>query len=86
MNGGGGHEKPVTSVLAEAESGMLIHCCCFVVNLVQRNISLRLQDAYPEQDEAQPVHPGTLSEILRIPDRDSARSRGKEYEPFWEMF
>lgn len=45
MNGGGGHEDSLTSVLAEAQSGMLIHCCCFVVNLVQGNISPRLQDA-----------------------------------------
>ena len=35
MNGGGGHEESVTWVLAEAERGMLVHCCCFVVNLVR---------------------------------------------------
>lgn len=60
----------MTSVLAEAESGMLIHCCCFVVNLVQGNISLRLQDAYPERAVAQPVDQRTLF-------GDSAHSRQK---------
>ncbi|XP_040046710.2 transcription factor MafK isoform X1 [Gasterosteus aculeatus] len=29
MNGGGGHEESVTWALAEAERGMLVHCCCF---------------------------------------------------------
>jgi len=71
MNGGGGHEESVTSVLAEAQSGMLIHCCCFVVNLVQRNISLRLQDAR----RLSLLIPGHFSEIFRIPDRDSALTR-----------
>lgn len=42
MNGGGGHEESVTWVLAEAERGMLVHCCCFVVNLVRGYAAARL--------------------------------------------
>lgn len=45
MNGGGGHEESVTWVLAEAERGMLVHCCCFVVNLVRGDTAARLLDA-----------------------------------------
>lgn len=45
MNGGGGHEESVTWVLAEAERGMLVHCCCFVVNLVRGYTAARLLDA-----------------------------------------
>lgn len=46
MNGGGGHEDSVTSALAEAERGMLVHCCCFVVNLVRGYRAARLPPFY----------------------------------------
>ena len=32
-------------MLAEAERGMLVHCCCFVVNLVGGDTAARLLDA-----------------------------------------
>ncbi|KAF7225699.1 transcription factor MafK isoform X1 [Nothobranchius furzeri] len=82
MNGGGGHEELMTRALAEAERGMLVHCCCFVVYLV------RGSTAAPSGTDAVRIHhrlkaspAGFTPSVYKHPRSQRAAS-GR----FWSVF
>lgn len=90
MNGGGGHEESVTWVLAEAERGMLVHCCCFVVNLVRGYSAARQAGLF--YSKCVKVTSSAESEtcappLLRIPGSTDIRVHRGElvvFFSFWE--
>lgn len=87
MNGGGGHEESVTWVLAEAERGMLVHCCCFVVNLVRGYTAARLVDAFYQLCQVTSSREsGTYSASFYASRHRYPRSRGEVVVFFGKMF
>ena len=86
MNGGGGHEELVTWMLSEAKRGMLLHCCCFVVNSEGGYIAVRLLDTFDNSRQVTSNHYWkATSKVVRILGRISALTRwGNIF--FWEVF
>ncbi|CAJ1076095.1 LOW QUALITY PROTEIN: transcription factor MafK [Xyrichtys novacula] len=66
---------------------MLVHCCCFVVNLVRGYTAARLRDALYQlcQVSSVPLNGDLLRYFLRIPDHRYPRPQSVSSVRFWPV-